>query len=632
MSRPSSAQRDQPPCVQRREVSKYSYTPLQPSSNSKQFRLLKVHRGADEDDVECDLIIHNLDDAPEYEALSYVWGSPVPQARIQLATGYTEVGPSLYAALRGLRYPDSPRMIWADSLCINQADISERNSQVQIMADIYSRAKKTLIWLSDATPELEGAISSFQSMHSQYLEESHDSGTRMSSRSEEMSKSPTQASASPRLFSEINGPAVASLLSLPWFTRKWVIQEAVRSQNPIFVIGEETLSWGVLLYGTRRLILESFIIQLEQPQKSQQITTHAMNVMLMARLRAQEPQNLMALLPETANFSCSEDKDFLFSVLGLMPASLRASPLLRPDYNISFSEMLQRLVRWSLEEMRSLDFLRLCYFPPLTSGEPSWMPQLSRGFPDKPFPLTAMDLQEYFRAGGPSFITAAFAETNKLNINGRIIDTIEAVCSSRMVQVESLIAKKNPKSASECGQIILKCFQTATTWMRDVMTIAEITEKDFSSQRFTDLAETLTWAGYCEHNTSNIIDAFRDYVNACKHIDSWTVDDDIDMRGVLHLIKPVQELTTRFEMTAGAGLVNYCRPTARTCGGRLASVPVGCQVSDRICIFTGSSMPHVLRACGGGGYVVGGECYVHGLMYGEALELERCCEEVITLV
>ncbi|KAL2672749.1 hypothetical protein Neosp_013463 [[Neocosmospora] mangrovei] len=554
MSRPSSAQRDQPPCVQRREVSKYSYTPLQSSTNSKQFRLLKVHRGAHEDDVECDLIIHNLDDAPEYEALSYVWGSPVPQARIRLATGYAEVGPSLYAALRSLRYPDSPRMIWADSLCINQSDISERNSQVQIMADIYSRASKTVIWLSDAAPELEGAFSSLQLMHSRSLEESFDSGTQTSSRSEKTCQVPTQASAPPRLFGEINGPAVASLLSLPWFTRKWVIQEAVRSQNPVFVIGEETLPWEVLLYGARRLILETFIIQLEQPQKSEQIATHAMNLMLMAKLRAQEPQNLMAMLSETANFSCSEDKDFLFSVLGLMPASLRASPLLQPDYNISFSKMLQRLVRWSLEEMKSLDFLGLCYFPPLTSGEPSWMPQLSRGFPDKPFPLTAMQVQEHFRAGGPSSVTATFTDTNKLKINGRIIDTIEAVCSSRMVQVESLIAKNNPKSASECGQIILKCFQTAVAWTRDVMAIAEVTEKDLSSQRFADLAETLTWAGYCEHDTSNIIDAFRDYVNACKHIDSWTVEDGIDMKGVLQLIKPVGELTTRFEMFAGAGL------------------------------------------------------------------------------
>ncbi|UPK95154.1 hypothetical protein LCI18_006089 [Fusarium solani-melongenae] len=622
MSRPPSAHRDQSTSVQRLEVPKYSYTPLRSSTNSKQFRLLKVHRGADLDEVECELVIHSLDDAPEYEALSYVWGSPVPQARIRLATGYAGVGPSLYAALRGLRYPDSPRMIWADSLCINQADVSERNSQVQIMSDIYSRASRTLIWLSDATPELEGAILTFQ-------DESHNSGTRTSSGSGKTSEEPTQASAPPALISRIYGPAVASLFSLPWFTRKWVIQEAVKSQNPVFVIGKQTLPWGVLLDVARYSILSSFTIQLLQPQKSQQVVTHAMNLILMDVLRAEEPQNLMALLSETTNFSCTEDKDYLFSVLGLMPTSLRASPLLRPDYDLSFSEMLQRLVRWSLEERRSLDFLGLCYFQPSTSGKPSWMPQLTRGFPDKPLPEME---QEYFRAGGPRPITVAFADTSKLSMNGRIIDTIEAVCSSRPAQVESLIAANNPKNVYECVQIMLKCHHTAAEWSRGVMAIAEVTEEDFSSRRFADLAETLTWARYREQDTSDTVDAFHGYVNACKYINSQTVDYGIDFKGFLSLVEPVSESIRRFEVFAGAGVINYCRLTARTCSRRLVSVPVECQVGDKICIFTGSSMPHVLRACGGGEYVVGGECYAHGLMYGEALELEGCCEEVITLV
>ncbi|KAM5342063.1 hypothetical protein ACJ41O_015094 [Fusarium nematophilum] len=359
MSRPPSAQRDQPSSVQHPEVQRYTYTPLRSSTRSEQFRLLRIHRGADEDDIECELIIHNLDDAPEYEALSYVWGNPLPQARIRLNTGYAEVGPSLHAALRGLRYLDSPRMIWADALCIDQTDVSERNSQVQIMADIYSRARRTLIWLSDATPELEGAISSLQLMHSRSPEASPDPGTRTLGMSEKTSEEPAQTSASPPLISGMNGAAVAYLFSLPWFTRKWVIQEAVRSQDPVFVIGKKTLPWGVLLDGAGHSILSTFIVQLEQPQKSQQVTAHALNVLLMDYLRAEEPLNLMALLSATTNFSCTEDKDHLFSVLGLMPAPLRESPLLRPDYNISFSEMLRRLVRWSLEERRNLDFLGL---------------------------------------------------------------------------------------------------------------------------------------------------------------------------------------------------------------------------------------------------------------------------------
>ena len=37
--------------------------------------------------------------------------------------------------------------LWADALCINQADIAERGRQVLLMADIYSSAELVFAWL-----------------------------------------------------------------------------------------------------------------------------------------------------------------------------------------------------------------------------------------------------------------------------------------------------------------------------------------------------------------------------------------------------------------------------------------------------------------------------------------------------
>jgi hypothetical protein len=36
---------------------------------------------------------------------------------------------------------------WYDTLCINQDNMEERSSQVQIMDSIYSKAARTLVWL-----------------------------------------------------------------------------------------------------------------------------------------------------------------------------------------------------------------------------------------------------------------------------------------------------------------------------------------------------------------------------------------------------------------------------------------------------------------------------------------------------
>jgi hypothetical protein len=43
----------------------------------------------------------------------------------------------------------SPVYLWADAICINQEDTSERASQIQLMRCTYSLAKVVLAWLGD---------------------------------------------------------------------------------------------------------------------------------------------------------------------------------------------------------------------------------------------------------------------------------------------------------------------------------------------------------------------------------------------------------------------------------------------------------------------------------------------------
>jgi hypothetical protein len=44
--------------------------------------------------------------------------------------------------------PPQQKMIWIDALCINQGDLSERDQQVRLMAEIYVRAaSRVIIWL-----------------------------------------------------------------------------------------------------------------------------------------------------------------------------------------------------------------------------------------------------------------------------------------------------------------------------------------------------------------------------------------------------------------------------------------------------------------------------------------------------
>jgi hypothetical protein len=108
----------------------------------------------------------NLEEHPEYEALSYTWGEttwyngftyqwntdPPRTYPIEIRdSGLLQITTNLKEFLQYLAESapsgTSIRKIWADQICINQKDIEERNSQVAMMKRIYQTAWRTLIWL-----------------------------------------------------------------------------------------------------------------------------------------------------------------------------------------------------------------------------------------------------------------------------------------------------------------------------------------------------------------------------------------------------------------------------------------------------------------------------------------------------
>lgn len=124
------------------------------------IRTLCVLPGAARDLVQCHLDIIRIRDwlchPPELpeehrcEALSYTWGVSEKGRSIRLdgQDGFP-VTDNLYDALVGLRSGERPRRLWIDALCINQADVIERNMQVTRMANIYRRAAQTIVGLGD---------------------------------------------------------------------------------------------------------------------------------------------------------------------------------------------------------------------------------------------------------------------------------------------------------------------------------------------------------------------------------------------------------------------------------------------------------------------------------------------------
>ncbi|KAH6664292.1 heterokaryon incompatibility protein-domain-containing protein, partial [Halenospora varia] len=100
-----------------------------------------LENGSHSDEIVCHLKSANLEERPSYVALSYVWGDPSIKVLITCIGRQLTVRANLASALRRLREASNWGIFWVDALCINQADVAERNTQVRIMRDIYGQAR-----------------------------------------------------------------------------------------------------------------------------------------------------------------------------------------------------------------------------------------------------------------------------------------------------------------------------------------------------------------------------------------------------------------------------------------------------------------------------------------------------------
>lgn len=94
-----------------------------------------------------------LDQKPDFEALSYVWGSPDDPVPVDVSGQEILVGQNLKNALRNTREQKREVKLWADAICINQEDEKEKGVQVQMMKDIYGMARIVTVFLGPGTDE-----------------------------------------------------------------------------------------------------------------------------------------------------------------------------------------------------------------------------------------------------------------------------------------------------------------------------------------------------------------------------------------------------------------------------------------------------------------------------------------------
>ncbi|KAL8963950.1 MAG: hypothetical protein Q9183_004820, partial [Haloplaca sp. 2 TL-2023] len=148
--------------------------------------------------------------------------------------------PKPIPALDYFRLPDWDRVIWVDSICIDQDNVPEKNRQVGLMGRIYRRAECVLIWLSE---EEEGTAKAFACMS--LLRDRIKLDQDDTNRAQDKARTQGYRGSVADVHNRFSIPTLESaefvapqkLLGSTWFTRAWTFQEAYLAQEKIFCCG-----------------------------------------------------------------------------------------------------------------------------------------------------------------------------------------------------------------------------------------------------------------------------------------------------------------------------------------------------------------------------------------------------------
>lgn len=261
----------------------YRYSPLSPAAST---RILEIQPCYKEDGpLQCVLREINIESDPFYEALSYTWGKPEFTEPLTLDERFTiHITPNLRDALLRFRSKLNIRRLWVDAVCINQQDDDDKARQIPLMTEIYKRCSGVLVWLGN---DSRGSLSMESiNAHSRQIDHQDDE----------------------RIMQE----DVESLVSLPWFGRRWIVQEVVLNPNVTLFCNKSEIPWLRLLQVIRRSQNINGLLSVVKTMESIWIY-HCLGI----EASSQAPLRLLDLLSVLSELGCVDARDRIYALAGL---------------------------------------------------------------------------------------------------------------------------------------------------------------------------------------------------------------------------------------------------------------------------------------------------------------------------
>ncbi|KAK5679110.1 hypothetical protein LTS10_008769 [Elasticomyces elasticus] len=314
-----------------------------------EIRLLRIQPGSGP--LFASLEYASLDSAPAYDALSYCWGAQQHMEPVTIDDKDDfRLSRHLHSAMLRLRRPDRVRLIWIDVICVNQVNIAERNRSVQLMWKIYANAHRVIVWVGETEPEAPSCKRLFagESHHETQLVWCTQPGLAALEH-DHVTKKLGDILQTLEWQSATNGGDV-------WWKRLWVIQEFSRAKHhPTVYVGPHAISWA-------------FFAQLMRTESHDRLP-------LFHHLRTREEQSLLQLLFMAKDFYCSDPRDRIYALLGLVKGG---QTTILPDYSEPVPRVYEDATLYLIQSEGNLDVLLDGRLERDGGGYPTWVPHFTQ--------------------------------------------------------------------------------------------------------------------------------------------------------------------------------------------------------------------------------------------------------------
>lgn len=382
---------------------------------TNEVRFLELHPGSQDEEITCSLHYRRLDADACYEALSYVWGDQREKTPISIGSNVLNITMDLAAALRRLRYVQTPRLLWIDQVCINQDDLAERASQVNLMRNIYESAVRVIVWLGEED-DMSTKAMFFIHQHKDLLKHAAEN---------------TQLEVFHRFFNDPSNRAgleaiVHAIMMKPYFERYWIIQEIVLANDAVVYRGSKSASWRTVMHFIGMIRYNPALVDAARKQRNDS----SPQGMIWQRLDIFQQRRHLghADLFEPWSFLLSfryskatVPSDRIYSWLGLCDQWRRSEFTI--DYSRHCHHTYRLFTRAMIEHEHNLRWLSHAGSPRSFPTLPSWVPDLELPIGMKPDPL-ALQKNMYGADQGSKFCASFSQDSSILYCRGISIDRI----------------------------------------------------------------------------------------------------------------------------------------------------------------------------------------------------------------